>query len=103
MMNDKLIDNCLPAGSSKLVVQQAQIMDHTGAIGATAYTQPGAILIPWNPDSSYARDALLRVQAKLGTPTSDFAIYDHMDVLVHPLGVNMTEKFASQIWVRAHP
>lgn len=81
------------------MVQHLQVMDHTGTIGATAYTQPGAILIPWNPDESYARDALLHVQAKLGSPTPDFAIYEHMDVMVHPLGVHLTEKFASQIWV----
>lgn len=87
------------AGSTKMVVQYAHIMDQTGAIGPTAFTQEGGILVPWNPDASYVRDAFLRVQAKLGTPTADFSIYDHMDVMVHPLGVHLTEKFASQLWV----
>ncbi|KAK9812398.1 hypothetical protein WJX73_007715 [Symbiochloris irregularis] len=86
------------SGSSKMVVQHAQVTDHTGAISATAYTEAGAVLVPWNPDASYARDALLRVQARLGIPTPQFAIWEHMDVMVHPLGVHLTDKFGTQIW-----
>ena len=81
------------------MVQHAQVTDHTGAISATAYTEAGAVLVPWNPDASYARDAVLRVQARLGIPTSQFAIWEHMDVMVHPLGVHLTDKFGTQIWV----
>ena len=86
-----------------MVVQHVQIMDQTGAIGATAFTQEGGILVPWNPDASYMRDALLRVQAKLGTPTPYHDVWKHMDVSVHPLGVHLTEKFASQLWVCHEP
>ena len=90
----------MPAGSSKLVVQSAEVLDLTGATGSTPSTPPGVIFCPWNPDESYARDALIRVQARVGTPELACVIYEHLEILVHPLGVHLTERVASQFWVR---
>ena len=88
------------AGSSKVVVQSAEVLDLTGATAATPATPPGVLFCPWNPDESYTRDALIRVQARLGTPEPMLTIYDHLDILVHPLGVHLTERVATQFWVR---
>ena len=52
------------AGSSRVVVQSAEVLDLTGETKATAATPAGVIFCPWNPDESYARDALLRVQVQ---------------------------------------
>lgn len=88
------------AGSSKVVVQSAEVLDLTGATAATPATPPGVLFCPWNPDESYTRDALIRVQARLGTPEPMLTVYDHLDILVHPLGVHLTERVATQFWVR---
>ena len=76
------------------------MLDLTGATAATPATPPGVVFCPWNPDESYTRDALIRVQARLGTPEPACVIYDHLDLLIHPLGVHLTERVASQFWVR---
>lgn len=46
-------------------MQSAEVLDLTGETKATAATPAGVIFCPWNPDESYARDALLRVQVQL--------------------------------------
>ena len=45
-------------------MQSAEVLDLTGETKATAATPAGVIFCPWNPDESYARDALLRVQVQ---------------------------------------
>ena len=40
------------------------------------------------------------VQARLGTPEPNLTVYDHLDLLVHPLGAHLTERVATQFWVR---
>ncbi len=81
------------------MVQHIEILDATGSLGSTPGTPPSAILVPWNPDDSWKRDALLRVNAVLGAPTRTHTVYEHVDVMVHPLGVNLVESIASSFWV----
>ena len=93
-----IIHACI-AGTSKIVVQHIEIRDATGSLDSTPGTPPSAILVPWNPDESWKRDALLRVNAVLGAPTRTHTVYEHVDVMVHPLGVNLVESIASSFWV----
>jgi hypothetical protein len=89
------------AGSSKLVIQHIEIVDATDGLGATPSTPKAAILVPWNPDESWKRDALLRVNAVLGPPTRCQTVYEHVDVMFHPLGVHLVESIAQAFWVSA--
>lgn len=59
----------------------------------------GALLIPWNPNETYKRDALLLVTTELKAPTRTHTVYKHLEVMVHPLGINLTEGVAKRIWV----
>ena len=77
-----------------------EVTDTTGVIKATQSTPAGAVLVPWNPDESWKRDALLRVNAVLGAPTRTHTVYEHVDVMVHPLGVHLVESVATRFWVR---
>lgn len=47
----------------------------------------------------WGRDDLLRITARLGEPTTTHTIYEHVDVLIHPLGVHLTEGVAMEVWV----
>ena len=40
------------------------------------------------------------MNAVLGAPTDNHVIYDHLDVMVHPLGIHLNEHFANAFWVR---
>ena len=89
------------AGNSKLVVQSAEVRDATGSLEAAPGAEAGAVLTLWNPDESWARDALLRVNAVLGPATRAPTGYEHIEVVVHPLGVHLNEAVAAAFWVRA--
>ena len=84
---------------------------HCGA-GARTFENPGApkkpypcaqVLTLWNPDESWARDALLRVNAVLGPATRSHTVYEHIEMVVHPLGVHLNEAVAAAFWVRSLP
>jgi hypothetical protein len=98
----QLLAACARAGNSKLVVQSAEVRDATGALDAAPGTEAGAVLTLWNPDESWARDALLRVNAVLGPATRSHTVYEHIEMVVHPLGVHLNEAVAAAFWVRAH-
>lgn len=91
------------AGNSKLVIQSLTVRDATGALGAAAGTEAGMILTPWNPDESWTHDALVQVNAVLGPATRTHTIYEHIEVVVHPLGVHLTEAVAASFWVSPSP
>ena len=82
------------------MVQHIEIRDATGSLRPTPGTPVSAILVPWNPDDSWRRDALLRATAVLGAPTRTHTVYEHVDVMVHPLGVNLVESIAQSFWVK---
>lgn len=88
------------AGNSKLVIHSATVRDATGSLAAAPGTDAGAVLTLWNPDESWSRDALLRVNAVLGPATRTHTIYEHIELVVHPLGVHLNEAIASSFWVR---
>ena len=55
----------------------------------------------WRPDEGWGeRDAFIVANAKLGTSTPTHYIYEHLDVMVHPLGVHLTETMGRNFWVR---
>jgi hypothetical protein len=81
------------------VIQSATVRDATGALPAAPGTEEGAILTLWNPDESWSRDALVRVNAVLGPATRSHTIYEHIEVVVHPLGVHLNEAVAQSFWV----
>ena len=60
-------------------------------------------MVPWNPDPSWERDALVRVNAVLGPPTRTHTVYEHLDVMTHPLGVHLNEAVATSFWVSMNP
>lgn len=43
--------------------------------------------------------ALLQVNAVLGPATRTHTIYEHIEMVVHPLGVHLTEAVATAFWV----
>lgn len=81
------------------MIQHIEILDATAGLGATPSTPASAILVPWNPDDSWKRDALLRVNAVLAPPTRSQTVYEHVDVMFHPLGVHLVESIAQAFWV----
>ena len=42
---------------------------------------------------------MLQVNAVLGPATRTHTIYEHIEVVVHPLGVHLTEAVATAFWV----
>ncbi len=88
-------------GNSKLVIQSAVVRDTTSSLPAAPGTEEGKVLTLWNPDESWSRDALLRVNAVLGPATRTHIIYEHIEVVVHPLGVHLNEAVAQSFWVSA--
>ena len=44
---------------------------------------------------------LVQVNAVLGPATRTHTIYEHIEVVVHPLGVHLTEAVAAAFWVSA--
>ncbi len=82
------------------MIHSATVRDATGSLAAAPGTDAGAVLTLWNPDESWSRDALLRVNAVLGPATRTHTIYEHIELVVHPLGVHLNEAIASSFWVR---
>ena len=41
----------------------------------------------------------MQVNAVLGPATRTHTIYEHIEVVVHPLGVHLTEAVATAFWV----
>ncbi|KAK9827699.1 hypothetical protein WJX81_001629 [Elliptochloris bilobata] len=90
--------NADSSGSSRLVIQTAEVLDATGGTPATAFTPAGAVLTLWHPDETWRRDPLLRVNAVLGVPTASHTVYEHLELSVHPLGVHLHEALATSFW-----
>ena len=42
---------------------------------------------------------MVQVNAVLGPATRTHTIYEHIEVVVHPLGVHLTEAVATPFWV----
>lgn len=90
----------LAAGKTKLGVQRLGMWDPSGLLGSTAGTEQGAVLSMWRPDEGWGeRDAFIVANAKLGTSTGTHHIYEHLDVMVHPLGVHLSETMGRNFWV----
>lgn len=60
------------------------------------------VVSAWNPDESWAQDALLRVNATKGVPTAELTVWSLVDVMVHPLGVHIHQQVANSLWVSQH-
>ncbi len=46
-----------------------------------------------------SNSVLVQVNAVLGPATRTHTIYEHIEVVVHPLGVHLTEAVATPFWV----
>lgn len=64
---------------------------------AAAAEEAGTILAPWNPDESWARDELVRIYAIHGALEKRHIVYEHIEVLVHPIRVHLTAALASAL------
>ena len=87
-------------GSSKLIIQRVEVKDKQGLVGDAPGLESGMIVSAWNPDESWAQDALLRVNATKGVPTLELTVWSLVDVMVHPLGVHVQQQVANSLWVR---
>ncbi|KAL0027199.1 hypothetical protein WJX77_002651 [Trebouxia sp. C0004] len=86
------------SGSSKLIIQKIEVKDRQGLVGEAPGLEPGMIVSAWNPDESWAQDALLRVNATKGVPTAELTVWSLVDVMVHPLGVHIHQQVANSLW-----
>lgn len=89
-------------GSSKLIIQKIEVKDRQGLVGEAPGLEPGMVVSAWNPDESWAKDALLRVNATKGVPTAELTVWSLVDVMVHPLGVHIHQQVANSLWVSQH-
>ncbi|KAL0047867.1 hypothetical protein WJX82_001975 [Trebouxia sp. C0006] len=86
------------SGSSKLIIQKIEVKDRQGLVGEAPGLEPGMVVSAWNPDESWAQDALLRVNATKGVPTAELTVWSLVDVMVHPLGVHIHQQVANSLW-----
>ncbi|KAL0030048.1 hypothetical protein WJX79_003167 [Trebouxia sp. C0005] len=86
------------SGSSKLIIQKIEVKDRQGLVGEAPGLEPGMVVSAWNPDESWAKDALLRVNATKGVPTAELTVWSLVDVMVHPLGVHIHQQVANSLW-----
>jgi len=89
-------------GSSKLIIQKIEVQDRQGLVGEAPGLEPGMVVSAWNPDESWAHDALLRVNATKGVPAAELTVWSLVDVMVHPLGVHIHQQVANSLWVSQH-
>ena len=92
----------MSSGSSKLIIQKIEVKDRQGLVGEAPGLEPGMVVSAWNPDESWAQDALLRVNATKGVPTAELTVWSLVDVMVHPLGVHIHQQVANGLWVSQH-
>lgn len=82
------LDPDLPEGGSP----------HSSAAASTEdASDAGVILAPWNPDESWERDELVRIYAIHGALEKRHVVYEHIEVLVHPIRVHLTAALAAAL------
>jgi hypothetical protein len=64
---------------------------------AAAAAEAGLILAPWNPDESWEADDLVRIYAIHGAMEARHVVYEHIEVLVHPIRVHLTAALAGAL------
>lgn len=69
----------------------------SAASAAADSNEAGIILAPWNPDESWERDELVRIYAIHGALEKRHVVYEHIEVLVHPIRVHLTAALASAL------
>jgi hypothetical protein len=67
------------------------------AAAAVAAAEAGVILAPWNPDESWEADELVRIYAIHGAMEARHVVYEHIEVLVHPIRVHLTAALAGAL------
>jgi hypothetical protein len=83
------------AASAGYSAQQA--LDAAAAAAAAAAAEAGLILAPWNPDESWEADELVRIYAIHGAMEARHVVYEHIEVLVHPIRVHLTAVLAGAL------
>lgn len=74
-----------------------QAADAAAAAAAAAAAEAGLILAPWNPDESWEADELVRIYAIHGAMEARHVVYEHIEVLVHPIRVHLTAALAGAL------
>ncbi|KAL4444145.1 hypothetical protein ABPG75_011882 [Micractinium tetrahymenae] len=86
------------SGFAKFSIHRIEVLDTQGVLGPGPGIGAGVILSVWNPDASWERDDMLRVVATMGVPTQTHIVYDHLDVILHPIAFHLTEQLAVGFW-----
>lgn len=74
-----------------------QALEAAAAAAALAAAEAGLILAPWNPDESWEADELVRIYAIHGAMEARHVVYEHIEVLVHPIRVHLTAALAGAL------
>lgn len=87
------------SGATKFTVHRITFQDTTKQVPKSPGTQEGVLFGCWNPDASWEKDEMIRVNATMGSPTPEArAIYDHLEFMVHPLGIHLTYPVANSLY-----
>jgi hypothetical protein len=85
------------AAADNSAQQAADAAAAAAAAAATAAAEAGLILAPWNPDESWEADELVRIYAIHGAMEARHVVYEHIEVLVHPIRVHLTAALAGAL------
>jgi hypothetical protein len=77
--------------------QQPDPAAAAAAAAALAAAEAGLILAPWNPDESWEADELVRIYAIHGAMEARHVVYEHIEVLVHPIRLHLTAALAGAL------
>eukprot|EP00798_Chlamydomonas_sp_ICE-L_P007148 gene7148-255_t len=84
--------------STKLQLTSVAMRDLQGLLGSAPGSLVGPILTVWNPDSSWEGDDALSIYTIHGGLTHEGAfVYDHIEVVLHPLIIHLTSNLANAL------
>lgn len=79
-------------------IRKLELHDAEGRLPATKGTGNGVILAHWDPSPASENDPTLTLHARHGPHTSGSQlVMQHLEVVVHPLGMHLTQALASQL------
>ncbi len=91
-----------PAGTTKVQLHSAVFRDSSQPPASSrpsraAHHDPGIILAAWKPDNSWADDELLRLYCVHGALEAAASVYEHIEVVAHPVVVHLTYALATAL------
>eukprot|EP00873_Tetraselmis_striata_P004035 jgi/Tetstr1/424299/TSEL_014867.t1 len=86
------------SGTIQASIRKLELHDAEGRLPATKGTGNGVILAHWDPSPASENDPTLTLHARHGPHTSGSQlVMQHLEVVVHPLGMHLTQALASQL------